>query len=216
MEGNAEMGQSRLKIKDLLLKMAENRSKILETLTGNDEEVEEETPLTLQDLLLANGNLLFLSERVDGELEIFNDILIDLKTQMASLFKDMDEEDVSIFSEEYGGTKSVISKLLEATEVIQQFEDWCSQARDVQMQYHLNREQIKESIDFNSLQESPMVFLTSDLFHAMKLLDKKMEIKLKSIVPSLPLHYHILMEVIDDLISNIEEAPKSDQLSMYN
>ena len=63
MEGNAEMGQSRLKIKDLLLQMAENRSKILETLTGNDEEVEEETPLTLQDLLLANGNLLFLSER---------------------------------------------------------------------------------------------------------------------------------------------------------
>ena len=117
MEGNAEMGQSRLKIKDLLLQMAENRSKILETLTGNDEEVEEETPLTLQDLLLANGNLLFLSERVDGELEIFNDILIDLKTQMASLFKDMDEKDVSIFSEEYGGTKSVISKLLEATEV---------------------------------------------------------------------------------------------------
>ena len=213
MENINEMDQSILQIEDLLLQMAENRRKILETLTGTDEEPEEEN--TLHDLVLANRNLLFLSEKVDEELNIFNDILVGLKTQMAPLYKKIDDQDDSVFFSEYK-EESASSKLLEVAGVIQQFEIWCSQAIDVQMQYHLNREQIKESIDFDALQKSPMVFLSSDLYHAIKLLDKKMEIELKRIAPSIPLHYHLLIKMFEDLISDIEEIPKNDQPSMYN
>ena len=143
-------------------------------------------------------------------LEQFSEDLVAIRTKVTMIVSKLtEEEDESMFYNDYSGEDSVAMKFVTIIQVIQSMADWSSAVFDNWINYHKNRAVLKTGIDVLSLLKDKDYCKKDDMCQSLMMLDCKMAKELKSILNTTLFHYVTLEDIVLDATGSVMDTPQT-------
>ena len=210
---NTEDEKVEMSLKEWVKVIEENKVQVLAQVMKIKDDQDMEVEMQMKEIVSTNPAVEHLMEIAEEEMGKFKEVLVVLKTLLASLFSNYSRpSDHSVLSVCYGVDHDPSHAVMQILGVIHEFEVQSAKVMDNWINYHLNREQLKGGL--LALKDHPDLLVNSDLHAAFHLHDKKMISEIKSDLSDLLINYSVLKDVSVATIAHLHDDEEND-FDMY-